>query len=63
MRGHLLARGFKLQEERVRQSMRRTDPEGTFVRALQLKVTHRRVYNVRGPLALWHIDGNHKLKR
>lgn len=63
MRGHLLARGFKLQEERVRLSMRRTDPEGTFVRALQLKVTHRRVYNVRGPLALWHIDGNHKLKR
>lgn len=63
MRGHLLARGFKVQEERVRLSMRRTDPEGTFVRALQLKVTHRRVYNVRGPLALWHIDGNHKLKR
>ena len=63
MQGHLLARGFKLQEERVRQSMRRTDPEGTFVRALQLKVTHRRVYNVQGPLALWHIDGNHKLKR
>ncbi|XP_028395042.1 uncharacterized protein LOC114519163 isoform X2 [Dendronephthya gigantea] len=63
MRGHLLARGFKIQEERVRQSMRRTDPEGTFIRALQLKITHRRVYNVPGPLALWHIDGNHKLKR
>ena len=63
MRGHLLARGLKVQEHRVRQSMRRTDPEGTVIRALQLKVTHRRVYNVRGPLSLWHIDGNHKLRR
>ncbi|XP_028400508.1 uncharacterized protein LOC114523698 isoform X2 [Dendronephthya gigantea] len=63
MRGHLLSRGLKLQESRVREAMRRSDPEGVLVRALQLRVTHRRVYNVRGPLSLWHMDGHHKLKR
>lgn len=43
MRGHLLSRGIKVQENRVRESLRRTDPEGTSIRALQLRVTHRRV--------------------
>jgi hypothetical protein len=41
MRGHLLSRGMKVQENRVRETMRRTDPEGTVIRALQLRVTHR----------------------
>ena len=63
MRGHLLSRGLKVQESRVREAMRRTDPEGTVVRALQLRVTHRRVYSVKQPLSLWHMDGNHKLIR
>ena len=63
MRGHLLSRGHKIQEIRVRESMRRCDPEGTVVRALQIRVTHRRSYNVRAPLSLWHMDGNHKLIR
>lgn len=63
MRGHLLSKGIKGQEYRVRESMRRVDPDGVVIRALQLKVTHRRAYNVRGPLALWHMDGNHKLIR
>ena len=63
MRGHLLSKGIKIQEYRVRESMRRVDPDGIVIRALQLKVTHRRVYKVRGPLALWHMDGNHKLIR
>lgn len=63
MRGHLLSKGIKIQEYRVRESMRRVDPDGIVIRALQLKVTHRRVYNVRGPLALWHMDGNHTLIR
>lgn len=61
--GHLLARGLKVQERRLREAMRRTDPEGIIVRALQLRVTHRRVYNVKQPLSLWHMDGNHKLIR
>ena len=34
MRGHLLSRGYKVQENRIREAMRRTDPEGTVVRAL-----------------------------
>ena len=63
MRGHLLSRGFKVQESRVREAMRRTDPEGTLVRALQLRVTHRREYSVKQPLSLWHMDGHHKLIR
>lgn len=61
IRGHLLARGVKIQENRVREAMRRADPEGTVDRALQLRITHRRLYNVRAPLSLWHMDGNHKL--
>ena len=63
LRGHLLARGLKVQERRLREAMRRTDPEGIIVRALQLRVTPRRVYNVKQPLSLWHMDGNHKLIR
>ena len=63
LRGHLLARGLKVQERRLREAMRRTDPEGIIVRALQLRVTHGRVYNVKQPLSLWHMDGNHKLIR
>ena len=63
MHGHLLSRGHKVQERRIREAMRRTDPEGTVVRALQIRVTHRRSYNVRAPLSLWHMDGNHKLIR
>ena len=63
MRGHLLSQGVKIQESRVREAMRRSDPEGTVVRALQLRVTHRRVYSVKAPLSLWHMDGNHKLIR
>lgn len=63
MRGHLLSRGYKVQENRIRESMRRADPEGTVVRALQIRVTHRRSYNVRAPMSLWHMDGNHKLVR
>lgn len=63
MRGHLLARGVKIQENRVREAMRRTDPDGTIVRALQLRITHRRTYNVKAPLSLWHMDGHHKLIR
>ena len=63
MLGHLLSKGLKVQEYRVREAMRRADREGTIVRALQIRVTHRRSYNVRAPLALWHMDGNHKLRR
>ena len=52
-----------LQQSRVRESMRRSDPEGILIRALQLTPISRRTYNVSSPLALWHLDGNHKLIR
>ena len=61
MYGYLLSCGKRVQFERVRESQRRTDPEGTSIRCLtQLR---RRRYCVPGPQYLWHIDGNHKLIR
>ena len=63
MRGFLAARDINTTWERTMESMRRVDPEGVLLRSMQLNITHRRVYSVRGPLALWHIDGNHKLIR
>lgn len=63
MTGHLRARGVTLQRDRIRNSMRRVDPEGILLRSLEVTLVNRRKYNVRGPLALWHIDGNHKLIR
>ena len=63
MSGYLRTRGIRVQQRRIRESMRRVDPQGTLLRALQMNVIHRRVYSVPSPLALWHIDGNHKLIR
>lgn len=55
----LKSRSVKVPQSRVRESMHRTDPEGIAMR--WLSITPRAVYSVRGPLSLWHIDGNHKL--
>ena len=63
MTGFLKTRGIIVQQDRIREAMRRVNPEGTMMRALRLHVTHRRSYEVPCPLALWHIDGNHKLIR
>lgn len=63
MTGFLLARGLRVQQERIRESMRRVDPEGVLLRALQLNTVNRGQYSVYSPLALWHIDTNHKLIR
>lgn len=63
MTGLLLARGIRLQQSRIRSAMQRVNPEGCLLRSLELNVLHRRKYQVYGPLALWHIDGNHKLIR
>ena len=46
--------------ERIREAMRRVNPAGVLLRALELRTIRRRQYQVHGPLALWHIDGNHK---
>lgn len=61
MKGHLLSRGVRVQQLRIRESQRRVDPGGVVLR--QLTSINRRRYRVNGPLALWHIDGNHKLIR
>ncbi|CAB4042493.1 PREDICTED: uncharacterized protein LOC107339677 isoform X1 [Paramuricea clavata] len=61
MIGHLRSRGLKIQQDRVRTSLRRVDPEGTTVR--WMAAIYRRKYSVKGPNSLWHIDGYHKLIR
>ena len=61
MQGHLLSRGIRVQQSRVREIQRRVDPVGSVMR--QLRTIHRRQYRVNGPGALWHIDGHHKLIR
>ena len=63
MQWFLLHRGIRVQWERVRESLRRNDPEGVLLRSLQRTFINRRAYSVAGPLSLWHMDGNHKLIR
>ena len=61
MQGHLLARGHRVQQIRVREAQRRVDPQGTIIR--RLHALNRREYSVPSPRSLYHIDGNHKLIR
>ena len=61
MQGHLRAQGIVMQQNRIRESQRRVDPEGCVMR--RLMSINRRRYRVNGPLSLWHMDGNHKLIR
>ena len=61
MDGHLRQRGVRVSQARVRNAMHRVDPEGVVLRWRE--TIQRRKYRVSSPLALWHIDGNHKLIR
>ena len=61
MQGHLLSRGYRIQQSRIRDSQRRVDPEGAIIR--RLHVLNRREYSVPSPRSLYHIDGHHKLIR
>ena len=63
MTGFLIDAGHRFQQRRIRECMRRVNPDGVFLRAHELRAVRRRRYQVRGPLALWHVDGNHKLIR
>ena len=63
MTGHLRSRGIRMQQSKIRDSLRRVDPQGIQIPALEMNVLNRRVYSVPSLLALWHIDGNHKLIR
>ena len=60
VKGYLKGKGYRIKWKRVRESLR-IDPVGLVERC---RITvNRRKYNVRFPLSLWHIDGNHKLIR
>jgi len=59
--GHLTRLGIVVPRARVRGSIHRVDPISTAVR--RSVAIQRRVYWVRGPNSLWHIDGHHKLIR
>ena len=61
MQGHLRSRGYRVQQIRIREALRRVDPEGSIMR--RLSALNRRQYRVAAPRSLWHIDGNHKMIR
>ena len=52
---------LKIQQHRVRASLRRVDPEGSTSR--WMAAVHQRTYSVKGPNSFWNIDGYHKLVR
>ena len=54
-------KGIRVQRMRLRDSIHRVDAEG--VENRRKGRLHRRVYNVKGPNHLWHVDTNHKLVR
>ena len=61
MKGFLLSRGHRVQENKIRKSMRRVDPDGVLLRTLKSRPVQERTHLVAGPLPLWHIDGNYRL--
>ena len=61
MQGHLLSRGHRISQARIREALHRVDPEGVAIRWSSAAV--RRKYTVSSPLSLWHLDGNHRLIR
>jgi len=61
MAGHLRRHGIRVQQQRIRECLHRVAPASIAVRWNATLV--RRIYNVTSPLALWHVDGNHKLIR
>jgi len=61
MQGHLMSRGFRVQQQKIREAQLRVDPLGSLMR--RLHTMNCRQYQVPAPLSLWHIDGNHKLIR
>ncbi|KAK6981351.1 Integrase catalytic domain-containing protein [Favolaschia claudopus] len=60
MSGHLEATGIHVPIRRIQESLWRVDAIGVLVR--WNGVIKGRVYKVRGANALWHMDGNEKLR-
>ena len=63
MKKFLLGQGIRVQWNRVRSSLWRTDPSGILLRTSLLTIVIPRHYSVPGPRSLWHLDGNYKLIR
>lgn len=63
MDGFLRARGLRVQQKKIRCSVKRLDPDGVLLRSMEINLIKRRSYNVIAPMALWHVDGYHKLIR
>ena len=61
VKGRLQSAGVRVCWQRIRDSMKRVDPDGIHERCR--RVLQRRKYMVKSPNALWHIDGHHKLIR
>ena len=59
MQAHLISRGIYIQRAKLRQAIHHVDPINIALRCL--KTVQRRQYMVKGPNAVWHIDGHHKL--
>lgn len=59
IRGSLRGSGVRIQRWRIRERLQAIDPVGRAAR--RSSAIRRRVYNVRAPNCLWHIDSNHKL--
>ncbi|KAG8975760.1 hypothetical protein FRB90_009420 [Tulasnella sp. 427] len=58
--GHLESQGVHVPRRRVTESLQRIDSVGVLIR--WAGIIKRRVYKVRGANALWHHDGNEKLR-
>ena len=56
-----MEQGIRVSSERIRESLRRVDPLGVITR--KCNSIRRRAYMVSRSMALWHLDGNHKLIR
>ena len=54
--GMLLRLGHRVQQARIRESLLRIDPVRRVFERIRIR---RRTYNVAGPNALWHHDGQH----
>ena len=61
IQGYLETKGVHVPRQRVRESVRRVDPEGCEER--WAAAVHRRTYKVATPNSLWHMDGHMKLIR
>lgn len=59
--GFLRRHGLRIQNRRVRASMKRVDQLGKTLRSQ--RSIRRRTYHVKRPNSLWHLDGHHKLIR